>query len=172
MSGTGRRFEHYHHLVSDPAVLQLLNIINTTLERQIMPTIADISLAVQAQSTVVTGVAALLAHIEAELVAANEAEDPAAVQAVIDLIHSNTKVLADSVAANTVAAPETASLSTPVPSPPIGAPPPKPVDAPVDAAGHPVDAAGQPVDAAGQPVVLTHEDPNAPPHGETLTTGP
>lgn len=86
----------------------------------IMATLADITLAVQQQTTVGQSVVALLHNLSTELQAAVDAEDPAAVQSVLDLLTSNTKALSDAVLANTPAAVGSATLTTPVPTPPAG----------------------------------------------------
>ena len=87
---------------------------------KIMASLADITLAIQAQATIEQGVVALLHQLSSELQAAVDAEDPAAVQSVLDLLTANTKTLSDAVLANTPAAVGSATLHTPVPTPPAG----------------------------------------------------
>lgn len=99
------------------AMLVLLTDI-TAEGRRIMATLSDISLAIQRQTTVEQSVVALLRQLSAQLHDAVEAEDPAAVQAVVDLIDHNTKVLSDAVFANTPLALGTAGPGIPEMDPP------------------------------------------------------
>jgi hypothetical protein len=160
-TGAGLRLDVYHHadptpMAPDPRLdraLTLLNLILTTLERQIMPTIVDIQAAIAAQTTVGQGVVALLHQLHASFSEANASEDPAAVQNALDALKANTKALSDAVLANTPSAIESATTITPVPVPVVTpAPEPAPVVVP----------------AGDAPVVLTPGEPNAPPHGEPL----
>lgn len=70
-----------------------------------MATLADIQAAVAAERSVEDSAVALLGHIAQMLKDALAANDPAAIQAVVDQIDANTKSLSDAVAANTPAAP-------------------------------------------------------------------
>lgn len=70
-----------------------------------MSTLQDITDAVAAEKTVVDSVVTLLQKIEADLAAAIAAQDPAAMQAVVDLIHQNTDALSAAVVAGTPATP-------------------------------------------------------------------
>lgn len=80
---------------------QLLN-----QEGKDMATLADLKAAVEAQTTVDSSVVTLLQGLSSQLAAAIAANDPAAIQAVLDGINANTKTLSDAVAANTPAAPK------------------------------------------------------------------
>lgn len=133
-------------------VLAKLNAILNNQEK-IMATLADITLAVQQQTTVGQSVVALLHNLSSELQAAVDAEDPAAVQSVLDLLTENTKTLSDAVLANTPAAVGSATLTTPVPTPVSTTPPPDTTAAP----------------PAPDTTTLV-EPPSAPPHGETPPT--
>ena len=99
------------------AMLALLAEL-TTEGRKIMATLSDISLAIQRQTTVEQSVVALLRQLSTQLHDAIEAEDPAAVQAVVDMIDSNTKTLSDAVFANTPLAIGTAGPGIPEMAPP------------------------------------------------------
>jgi len=68
-----------------------------------MATIQDIQAAVAAESTVDDSIVTLLNNIVAELKAAQASNDPAALDAVVASIQSNTKKLSDAVTANTPA---------------------------------------------------------------------
>ena len=70
-----------------------------------MATLADIQADVTRQGTVITSVVTLLQGLNDQLKAALAANDPAAIQAVIDSIDTNTKSLSDAVVANTPGAP-------------------------------------------------------------------
>ena len=101
-----------------------------------MANLQDLQAAVDREGSVVASAVTLLTTISDELKAAQAAQDPAAIQAVIDHLDANTQPLADAVAANTPAAPvaPAAPVDTPV----------APADvAPVDPAVHtPVDTTG------------------------------
>jgi len=71
---------------------------------RIMATLADLQAAVAAEKTVEDSVVKLLETLSADLKAAIAANDPAALQAVVDQINSNAASLADAVTANTPAA--------------------------------------------------------------------
>ena len=86
------------------------------MEQRIMATLADIQAAVAAETTVENSVVALLQTLSADLQAAIAANDPAAMQTVVDTINANAATLAAAVTANTPAAP------APVPAPPAPTP--------------------------------------------------
>lgn len=157
----------FHHLFeADPRLDQVLaRLITLTVNSEtIMASLADITLAIQQQATVEQGVVALLHELSSELTAAIKAEDPAAVQGVLDLINANTKALSDAVLANTPAAIGSATLTTPVPTPVADVPPaPEPAPAP-ELAPEPAP----PADTTPGTTTLV-EPPSAPPHGETPT---
>jgi hypothetical protein len=71
----------------------------------IMATLADITAAVAAERTVEDSIVTLLGTLSADLKAAIAANDPAAMQAVVDTIDANKKVLSDAITTNTPAAP-------------------------------------------------------------------
>lgn len=73
-------------------------------ETKEMATIADIQAAVTAEKTVEDSVVTLLQTLSADLKAALAANDPAALQAVVDSINTNAAALAAAVTANTPAA--------------------------------------------------------------------
>jgi hypothetical protein len=73
-----------------------------------MATIDDIKAAVTAADTVEASAITLLQQLATQLQTAINANDPAALQAVVDDINANAKSLGDAVAANTPAAPATA----------------------------------------------------------------
>jgi hypothetical protein len=70
-----------------------------------MATLADIQAAVAAEKTVEDSVITLLGQISQQLKDAIAANDPAAMQAVVDQIDANAKSLSDAVTANTPASP-------------------------------------------------------------------
>jgi lysozyme len=70
---------------------------------KIMATLADIQAAVAAEKTVEDSVLALLTSLEQQLKDAIAANDPAAMQAVVDDINAHKQAMADAVAANTKA---------------------------------------------------------------------
>lgn len=70
-----------------------------------MATIQDVQAAVAAQTTVDTSVVTLLQNITAQLQAAQASGDPAALDAVVASIQTNTQVLSNAVTANTPVAP-------------------------------------------------------------------
>lgn len=77
----------------------------------IMASLADITAAVAAETTVEASVVALLTQLSADLQAALANNDPVAMQAVVDSINANAAAMAAAVAANT-------------PAPPVVTPPP------------------------------------------------
>lgn len=74
-------------------------------EESVMANLADLAAEVAAEKTVDDSVVALLNGLTANLAAAVAANDPAAVQAVLDSMKVNSAELAAAVAANTPAAP-------------------------------------------------------------------
>lgn len=70
-----------------------------------MATLADIQAAVAAEQTVEESIITLLNQISQQLKDAIAANDPAAMQTVVDQIDANRQRLADAVTANTSAAP-------------------------------------------------------------------
>ena len=70
-------------------------------QEKIMATLADIQAAVAAERTVEDSVVTLLQTLSADLKAAIAANDPAAMQAVVDTIDQNTAALSAAVTANT-----------------------------------------------------------------------
>ena len=71
---------------------------------KIMATLADVQAAVAAETTVEAGVITLLQTLSTDLTAAIAANDPVAIQAVVDSINANSTSLSAAVAANTPAA--------------------------------------------------------------------
>lgn len=119
---TGQRLDLYHHFAvdPDPRIDQILALLQqlTVNGVKTMATLADITAAVTAEKTVEDSVIALLGKIEAELSAAIASNDPAAMQAVVDLVHSNTAALSAAVAAAEPPAPVVAPDPVPVVVPP------------------------------------------------------
>lgn len=76
-----------------------------------MASLADITAAVAAETTVEAGVVTLLQQLSADLTTAMANNDPVAMQAAVDAITANTATLAAAVTANTPVAP------TPAPTP-------------------------------------------------------
>ncbi len=76
-----------------------------------MATLADIQAAVAAEKTVEDSAVLLLTDLHSELVAAMAANDPVALQSVVDSLGANTATLAAAIAANTAPPP-------PPPAPP------------------------------------------------------
>ncbi len=70
-------------------------------EAMVMATLSDITAAVTAEKTVEDSVVVLLQNLSAQLKAAIAANDPVAMQAIVDSINSNTTALASAVTANT-----------------------------------------------------------------------
>lgn len=99
---------HFHH--PDEATAERLCRIERMLglihERQelIMANMDDLKAAVQRNTDVDGSVTALLQGISQQLKDAKAANDPAAIQAIIDQLDGNTKTLTDAVTANTPAA--------------------------------------------------------------------
>jgi hypothetical protein len=88
---TNRRFDEIEYLLH-----QLLRQGN-----QIMATLQDVQQAVTDEKTVEDSVLALLTQVEQMLKDAIAANDPAAMQAIVDQITANKQTMADAVAANT-----------------------------------------------------------------------
>ncbi len=97
-------------LISARRVYQELRAIRCEMQairktqEKIMATIQDVQRAVAAEKTVEDSVVALLGQISQQLKDAIAANDPAAMQAVVDQIDANTKALSDAVTANTPSA--------------------------------------------------------------------
>jgi hypothetical protein len=100
---------HIYHYHGEEAPLwaielqDMMSLINEKLET-IMATMDDLKAAVQRNTDVDASVITLLQGIAQQLKDAQAANDPAAIQAVIDQIDANTKALSDAVTANTPAA--------------------------------------------------------------------
>lgn len=90
----------------DPRLDQVLASLQRiiTIGTKNMATLQDITDAVAAEKTVELSVIALLTKIAADLSAALAGQDPAAMQAVVDMIHANTDALSAAVTAGTPAA--------------------------------------------------------------------
>lgn len=97
------RQEIHLHITLDSQIIGLLQQI-LVKEREIMASIQDVADAVSAESTVVDSVVTLLDQLSAQLAAAIAANDPAAIQAVLDQVNAEKQTLADAVVANTPAA--------------------------------------------------------------------
>lgn len=78
-----------------------------------MASLADITVAVAAETTVEASVVALLTQLSADLQAALANNDPVAMQAVVDSINANAAAMAAAVAANTPAPPVVTPPATP-----------------------------------------------------------
>jgi hypothetical protein len=89
------------------AIARIERVVNQlhTEGHEIMATLADIQAAVAAEKTVEDSVITLLGQISQQLKDAIAANDPAAMQAVVDQIDANAKSLSDAVTANTPASP-------------------------------------------------------------------
>ena len=89
----------------DQKLDRIIAMLNTliTKENQEMAVLQDIQAAVTAEKTVEDSVVTLLTSISAQLKAALAANDPAAVQAIVDQINTNAATLAAAVTANTPA---------------------------------------------------------------------
>lgn len=90
--------------VADVLAQRVEYLINL-VEKNIMATLQDIKDAVAAEKTVEDSLIKLLDSIEQQLKDAIAANDPAAMQAIVDDINANKQAMADAVAANTPAAP-------------------------------------------------------------------
>ena len=92
-----------HVYLHDLEAVRLLKKI-LKKEDQLMATMQELQAAVQRNSDVDDSVIVLLNGIVQQLKDAQAANDPAAIQAVIDAIDADTKKMADAVTANTPAA--------------------------------------------------------------------
>jgi hypothetical protein len=81
-----------------------LNLL-LTKENKLMATVADIQAAVAAEKTVEDSAVTLLQQLTTLLKDAVAANDPVALQAVVDSLTANSAALASAVTANTPAAP-------------------------------------------------------------------
>jgi len=99
------------HFSVDPEVLSELRKINTQLQRigqqlgvigvkqeEVMADISALQTSVNDQTTVVQSAVTLIQGLSQELKDALAANDPAAIQAVVDQLDQNTQSLADAVA--------------------------------------------------------------------------
>jgi molecular chaperone GrpE (heat shock protein) len=96
---------HFHH--PDEATAERLCRIEQmlgALMETIMATMDDLKAAVQRNTEVDSSVTTLLQGISQQLKDAKAANDPAAIQAVIDQLDKNTSTLSDAVTANTPSA--------------------------------------------------------------------
>jgi hypothetical protein len=102
------RFDHFHHPDEDSAerLRRIERMLGNLHERQelIMATLEDLKASVQKNSDAEASVVTLLSGISQQLKDAQAANDPAALQAVIDQIDANTASAAAAVVANTPAA--------------------------------------------------------------------
>lgn len=105
-------------------------------ENKIMATLADITSAVEAESSVEKSVEVLLTHLSSDLSAAIAANDPAAMQHIVDMINQNAAALTDAVTKNTPASAEPTPAPTPA-APPDATPSADPGAAPVTAPPEP-----------------------------------
>jgi hypothetical protein len=87
-----------------------------------MATLQDVQNAVAAEQTVVNAVTTLLQQLAAQLKDAIAAEDPAALQALVDQINANANSLANAVAANTPGTGTSGVTPAPAPEPAPAAP--------------------------------------------------
>jgi hypothetical protein len=102
------RFDHFHHPDEETAerLRRIERMLGNIHERQelIMATLEDLKASVQKNSDAEASVVTLLSGISQQLKDAQAANDPAALQAVIDQIDANTASAAAAVVANTPAA--------------------------------------------------------------------
>jgi uncharacterized protein YoxC len=99
---------HINVTFHDPETARRLDQIETALlsiGRNIMATLKDIQDDVTAEKTVIDSAVALLAGLSQQLKDAIAANDPAALQAIVDGLDANKAELAAAVTANTPAAP-------------------------------------------------------------------
>ena len=80
------------------SIYRSIRTLKTQQENQAMA-LADLEAAIGRQSTVADRVVALLETLSADLKAAVAAQDPEAIQALINMVDSNTQRLADAAAA-------------------------------------------------------------------------
>jgi uncharacterized coiled-coil protein SlyX len=100
------RFDVYIHnedFGANSKLNQILSIVRNILgkEEEQKVTIAELNTKVTEQSTVVGSTKLLLEQLAQMLKDAIAANDPAAIQAVADMITANTQALSDAVIANT-----------------------------------------------------------------------
>jgi hypothetical protein len=97
---------HFHPSPPDPRLDQVLALVRQIAQQETaeMATLTDVETAVAAERTVEDSVVTLLNGLAAQLKAALAANDPAAVQAVVDQITANTQAMSAAVTANTAAA--------------------------------------------------------------------
>jgi hypothetical protein len=102
------RFDHFYHPDEETAerLRRIERMLGNIHERQelIMATLEDLKASVQKNSDAEASVVTLLSGISQQLKDAQAANDPAALQAVIDQIDANTASAAAAVVANTPAA--------------------------------------------------------------------
>jgi hypothetical protein len=101
-------FHHFHHPDRGTAerLGRIENMLGIIHDRQeiTMATLEDLKASVQKNTDAEASVVTLLAGISQQLKDAQAANDPAAIQAVIDQIDANTTAAAAAVVANTPAA--------------------------------------------------------------------
>lgn len=90
------------YLHNDDTARLILRLIKKV--DKIMATMQELTASVQRNTDVDESVLTLIAGISQQLKDAQAANDPAAIQAVIDQLDANTKRMADAVTANTPAA--------------------------------------------------------------------
>jgi hypothetical protein len=86
-------------------------------EKSQMATLDDVRTAIASETNVVNAVTALLQQLSAQLKTALAAEDPAAIQSLIDEINTNANSLANAVAANTPGVGTSGVTPAPAPAP-------------------------------------------------------
>lgn len=98
---------YLHHVEPDDRLDRLLVLVTQLLQKdtKIMATLDDITAAVAAEATVEQSAITLLTSLHDQLAAALASQDPAAIQAVVDQLGTNTAALSAAIAANTPAAP-------------------------------------------------------------------
>lgn len=98
---------HHHHFEARCEVMRRLDALDQktdlVLDQQetIMATMEDLKAAVRRNTEVDGSVMTLLQGVSQQLKDAQAANDPAAIQQVIDELDANTKAMGDAVAANT-----------------------------------------------------------------------
>jgi ubiquitin-protein ligase len=110
LQGLHMELHVYHHFPAsppDPRIDQVIDLLHNVIakENKIMATLTDLQNSVAAQTTVESSIVTLLDGIAQQLRDAQANNDPAAIQAVIDQIDSNTKAMSEAVTRNTPAAP-------------------------------------------------------------------
>jgi len=101
----GTRTSRLLLLAADRKIEELSQKLDRIIQKQeiIMATLVDIQAAVAAEKTVEDSVLALLAGLAQQLKDAIAANDPVAMQAVVDSLNSNAAAMASAVTANTPA---------------------------------------------------------------------